>query len=120
MLELRAALSMARWWWQHGKRQPVRDLLATTFESFTEGVDTPDLAAAAGQLRTWAPASGHGHPHRYAPAADRAGQALAESASNGRAAMRASAACVSFHSSTWPRDAPIQVARQTASLFIPS
>jgi predicted ATPase len=41
--ELRAAMSMARLWRDHGKRQQAHDLLAAVYGWFTEGFDTLDL-----------------------------------------------------------------------------
>jgi predicted ATPase len=45
-LELRAAMSLAALWQQHGARQQARDLLSGVYEWFTEGFDTPDLQRA--------------------------------------------------------------------------
>ena len=45
-LELRAAMSLARLWQQHGKRQEAHDLLAPVYHWFTEGFDTADLQEA--------------------------------------------------------------------------
>ena len=42
-IELRAAMSMARLWRDHGKRDEARDLLAPVYGWFTEGFDTLDL-----------------------------------------------------------------------------
>jgi len=39
--ELRAAMSMARLWRDHGKRDEARDLLAPVYGWSTEGFDTP-------------------------------------------------------------------------------
>jgi predicted ATPase len=44
--ELRAAMSMARLWCDHGKAQQARELLAPTYDWFTEGFDTLDLKEA--------------------------------------------------------------------------
>ena len=41
--ELRAAMSMARLWRDHGKPQQARELLAPVYAWFAEGFDTPDL-----------------------------------------------------------------------------
>jgi predicted ATPase len=41
--ELRAAMSMARLWRSHGKRQQALELLAPVYGWFTEGFDTLDL-----------------------------------------------------------------------------
>ena len=46
MLELRAAMSLARLWQQQGKRADARDLLAPIYGWFTEGFDTADLQEA--------------------------------------------------------------------------
>jgi predicted ATPase len=45
-LELRAAMSLARLWQQHGKRAEAYDLLAPIYGWFTEGFDTADLQEA--------------------------------------------------------------------------
>ena len=45
-LELRAAMSLARFRQTQGKRQEARDLLAETYNKFTEGFDTVDLREA--------------------------------------------------------------------------
>ena len=45
-LELRAAMSLARFWTRRGKRAESYDLLAPIYQSFTEGFDTPDLRDA--------------------------------------------------------------------------
>ena len=44
--ELRAAMSLARLWQQQDKKQEARDLLASVYDWFTEGFDTPDLIDA--------------------------------------------------------------------------
>ena len=44
--ELRAAMSMARLWRDHGKRQQAHDLIAPVYGWFTEGFDTLDLKEA--------------------------------------------------------------------------
>ncbi len=41
--ELRAAMSLARLWRDHGKRTEARELLAPIYDRFTEGFDTADL-----------------------------------------------------------------------------
>jgi predicted ATPase/DNA-binding winged helix-turn-helix (wHTH) protein len=46
VLELRAAMSLARLWQQQGKRYDARDLLAPIHGWFTEGFDTADLQEA--------------------------------------------------------------------------
>jgi predicted ATPase len=48
--ELRAAMSMARLWRDHGKRQQAHDLLASVYSWFTEGFDTLDLKQAKALL----------------------------------------------------------------------
>ena len=48
--ELRAAMSMARLWRDHGKRDEARDLLAPVYGWFTEGFDTRDLKEAKSLL----------------------------------------------------------------------
>ena len=49
-LELRASMSMARLWREHGKRAEARDLLASVYGWFTEGFDTLDLKEAKALL----------------------------------------------------------------------
>lgn len=51
ILELRAAMSMARLWQQQGKHDQARHLLGKIHDWFTEGFDTPDLVEAADLLR---------------------------------------------------------------------
>jgi predicted ATPase len=48
--ELRAAMSMARLWRDHGKRDDARELLASVYGWFTEGFDTLDLKEAKALL----------------------------------------------------------------------
>ena len=48
--ELRAAVSMARLWYDQGKRQQAHDLLAPVYGWFTEGFDTLDLKQAKALL----------------------------------------------------------------------
>jgi len=48
--ELRAATSLARLWYQQGKRQEAHDLLAPVYNWFTEGFDTADLQDAKALL----------------------------------------------------------------------
>jgi predicted ATPase len=50
--ELRAAMSMARLWHDHGMREKARDLLAPVYGCFTEGFDTGDLKEAKALLHT--------------------------------------------------------------------
>jgi adenylate cyclase len=45
-LELRAAMSLACFWQQQGKRRAARELLASVYDWFTEGFDTADLQDA--------------------------------------------------------------------------
>jgi predicted ATPase len=45
-LELRAAMSLARFWGESGRRAEARNLLAPVFGWFTEGFDTVDLRQA--------------------------------------------------------------------------
>jgi hypothetical protein len=49
--ELRAAISMARFCDDQGKRQEARDLLAPVYGWFTEGFDTRNLKDAKGACR---------------------------------------------------------------------
>jgi class 3 adenylate cyclase/predicted ATPase len=44
--ELRAATSLARFWREQSRRGEARDLLAPLYDSFTEGLDRPDLKEA--------------------------------------------------------------------------
>jgi predicted ATPase len=48
--ELRAAMSMARFWRDHGKRNEARELLAPVYGWFTEGFETRDLKEAKALL----------------------------------------------------------------------
>jgi predicted ATPase len=48
--ELRAAMSMARFWRDQGKRDEARELLAPIYGWFTEGFDTRDLKEAKALL----------------------------------------------------------------------
>jgi len=50
LLELRAAISLARLWGEHGKCGEARDLLAPIYGWFTEGFDTPILQEAKALL----------------------------------------------------------------------
>jgi len=45
-LELRAATSLARLWYEQGKRTEARELLQAAYDWFTEGFDTQDLKDA--------------------------------------------------------------------------
>jgi predicted ATPase len=49
-LELRAAMSLARFWQQQGKRAEAQALLAPVYGWFTEGFDTADLQEARSLL----------------------------------------------------------------------
>jgi predicted ATPase len=49
-LELRAAVSLSRFWQRQGKRDPARHLLAEVYDWFTEGFDTADLKEAKALL----------------------------------------------------------------------
>jgi predicted ATPase len=51
MWQLRAAVSLARYWRDRGRCDEARDLLAPVYAWFTEGFDTPDLTAAMALLR---------------------------------------------------------------------
>jgi len=48
--ELRASISLARLWRDQGKRTEARDLLASIYGWFTEGLDTPVLKEAKALL----------------------------------------------------------------------
>jgi predicted ATPase len=48
--ELRAAMSMARFWRSRGERQQAYNLLAPVYGWFTEGFDTLDLKEARALL----------------------------------------------------------------------
>ena len=54
MLELRAAMSLARLWQSQGKTQAAREMLAEVYGRFDEGFDSHDLQAAQALLRTLA------------------------------------------------------------------
>ena len=49
-LELRAAISLARFWRNQGKQAEVRDLLGSVYNRFTEGFDSLDLKEARASL----------------------------------------------------------------------
>ena len=49
-LEIRAATGMARLWIKQGKRVEARDALASVYERFNEGLETPDLQEAKAVL----------------------------------------------------------------------
>jgi predicted ATPase len=48
--ELRASMSLARFWRDQGKPQQARELLAPVYGWFTEGFDTRDLKEAKALL----------------------------------------------------------------------
>ena len=50
LLELRAAVSLARLWRDQGERAKARDLLSPIYNWFTEGFDTRDLKDAKALL----------------------------------------------------------------------
>ena len=52
MLELRAAMSLARLWQSQGKHQAGRRMLAEVYGRFDEGFETPDLQAAKTLLQS--------------------------------------------------------------------
>ena len=52
ILELRAALSLARLWQSQGKHQAAQQMLAEVYDQFDEGFDSHDLQAAHALLRT--------------------------------------------------------------------
>ncbi len=49
-MELRAATSLAKIRTEEGQRDEARDFLATVYDWFTEGFDTPDLRDAKALL----------------------------------------------------------------------
>ena len=53
--ELRAAVRMAQLWYEQGKPQHARELLAPVYDWFTEGFDTRDLKEAKALLDALAP-----------------------------------------------------------------
>ena len=55
LLELRAAMSLARLWRDQGKVQQARELLAPVYGWFTEGFDTRDLKEAKALLDALVP-----------------------------------------------------------------
>lgn len=56
--ELRAATDLARLWREQGKCGQAHDLLASVYDGFTEGFDTPDLRDARALLDELAEAAG--------------------------------------------------------------
>jgi len=57
LFELRAAVSLARLWREHGRPDDAREMLAPIYAWFTEGFDTPDLTEAQALLDELATAS---------------------------------------------------------------
>ena len=55
LLELRAAMSLARLWRDQGKRDEARELLAPVYGWFTEGFDTLDLKEAKALMEQLTP-----------------------------------------------------------------
>jgi predicted ATPase len=51
MLELRAAMSLARLWQEQDKRQAARQVLAKVYDRFTEGFGEEDFKGAGALLR---------------------------------------------------------------------
>ena len=51
--ELRAAMSLGRLWHQSGRVTEARNLLSATYDRFTEGFDTGDVAAARRLIADW-------------------------------------------------------------------
>ena len=51
--ELRAATSLAQLWNRSGRKIKGRDLLAATYDRFTEGFDTADVAGARRLIADW-------------------------------------------------------------------
>ena len=49
-MQLRAALSLARLWQEHGQRAAAHQLLAEIYGWFTKGFDTADLREAKALL----------------------------------------------------------------------
>ena len=52
-LELRAAMSLGRLWYNQGRGSAAHMLLAEVYDWFSEGLDTPDLREAAALLAVW-------------------------------------------------------------------
>ena len=50
LLELRAATSLVRLWFEQGKRDEAQNLLQPVYARFTEGFDTTDLQEAKALL----------------------------------------------------------------------
>jgi hypothetical protein len=53
-LELRAVMSLSRLYQKQSKQAKARPMLTEIYGWFTEGLDTPDLVAAAAQLNVLA------------------------------------------------------------------
>jgi class 3 adenylate cyclase/predicted ATPase len=62
-LELRAAISLSQLWQQQGKEDEARDLLATIYDWFTDGFDTPDLQQAKALLHALEASVDQAPPH---------------------------------------------------------
>jgi len=52
-LELRAAMNLGQLWYERSHASEARDLLAKTYEWFTEGFDTHDLKQAKALMEQW-------------------------------------------------------------------
>jgi len=50
VLELKAAVSLSRFWRQHGRKEEARQMLAETYSCFSKGLDAPDLREARALL----------------------------------------------------------------------
>ena len=48
-------MSLGKLRWNQNRRDEARTLLASVFETFTEGFDTPDLQDARALLDHWSP-----------------------------------------------------------------
>ena len=53
-LELRAALSLARWLAAQGRRRDAHEILSGVYHALSEGADTPDHCSARGLLESLA------------------------------------------------------------------
>ncbi len=49
-LELRAAMSLGRFWEAQGSSEKAKEIVAETYKRFTEGLDTKDLIEARNLL----------------------------------------------------------------------
>jgi predicted ATPase len=56
LLELRAVMSLSRLWYQQGKQEDARRMLAEIYDWFTEGFDTKNLQTARALLAEWSAA----------------------------------------------------------------